>query len=108
MRRRHRKKLTTPYVRRMKPNDYVDNQRVGGGRARKKLRAFWDDETFRMFNKVYVLVQHGWKNRVMISHSSKALVLNEIKKIRERKMTYKEWQRHTARISRDSDLNRRR
>lgn len=104
MRRRHRKKQTMPYVRRMRRGDYNDSLRgqmiiktylglMAEGRAKKRI---------------YVLVQHGWKRRTMIIATSREEVLGQIVQIATGRKSYKQWQRHVARISRDSDLNKKR
>lgn len=103
MRRRLRKKKTTPYVRRIHRGDYCD-----WTRGQIQLMFYLNMINCGEYRKAFVLVQHGWPRRTMFVEKSKAEILSQIVKIRAGKMSYKQWQRHVARISRDIDLNRRR
>lgn len=108
MRRRARKKLTTPYVRRLKKRDYINEGTASGYCGRISVAYYFGQASMRIFKQVYVLVQHGWPHRVMMARGCKQDIFKEIDHIQKRGMSIKEWQRHCARISRDSDLNRRR
>lgn len=104
MRRRQRKKRTMPFFRRLKKRDWIESDK-NEMRQKFRLFPFFNDQSLKSLP--IVLVQHGWKNRVICYGENKQALKQKFEKMKCG-MRYRKWQIAVARVSRDSDLNRRR